>query len=141
MLRHLQVLQVYIRHRKIDALAAHCYTGLKGKKVMTERPEFYLTTDPQLVALREGLREVMDPEIGMSIVELGLVRTAEIQPEGVHIMMIMTTPFCPYSPAILESTRQKSHEVTGLTATVEMGIEMWSPEMMEEGAGGEWGLF
>ncbi|RLT38220.1 MAG: DUF59 domain-containing protein, partial [Chloroflexi bacterium] len=99
------------------------------------------TTDPQLVALREGLREVMDPEIGMSIVELGLVRTAEIQPEGVHIMMIMTTPFCPYSPAILEGTRQKSQEVTGLTATVEMGIEMWSPEMMEEGAGGEWGLF
>jgi metal-sulfur cluster biosynthetic enzyme len=56
-------------------------------------------------------------------------------------MMIMTTPFCPYSPAILEGTRQKSQEVTGLTATVEMGIEMWSPEMMEEGAGGEWGLF
>ena len=108
---------------------------------MSDRPEFYLTTDPQLVALREGLREVMDPEIGMSIVELGLVRTAEIQPEGVHIMMIMTTPFCPYSPAILESTRQKSQEVTGRTATVEMGIEMWSPEMMEEGAGGEWGLF
>lgn len=141
MLRKLQVQQVYIRHRKIDALAVHCYTFCKREKIMTERPEFYLTTDPQLVALREGLREVMDPEIGMSIVELGLVRTAEIQPEGVHIMMIMTTPFCPYSPAILESTRQKSHEVTGLTATVEMGIEMWSPEMMEEGAGGEWGLF
>ena len=30
--------------------------------MMSDRPEFYLTTDPQLVALREGLREVMDPE-------------------------------------------------------------------------------
>jgi metal-sulfur cluster biosynthetic enzyme len=132
---------VYIRQLKIDGITAPCYTLAKREKIMSDRPEFYLTTDPQLVALREGLREVMDPEIGMSIVELGLVRTAEIQPEGVHIMMIMTTPFCPYSPAILEGTRQKSQEVTGLTATVEMGIEMWSPEMMEEGAGGEWGLF
>jgi metal-sulfur cluster biosynthetic enzyme len=132
---------VYIRQLKIDGVTAPCYTLAKREKIMSDRPEFYLTTDPQLVALREGLREVMDPEIGMSIVELGLVRTAEIQPEGVHIMMIMTTPFCPYSPAILEGTRQKSQEVTGLTATVEMGIEMWSPEMMEEGAGGEWGLF
>lgn len=50
--------------------------------------------------LMESLRSVIDPEIGLNIVELGLVRNLEVdtETEGATITMILTTPFCPYGP-------------------------------------------
>ena len=55
--------------------------------------------------------------------------------------MVLTTPFCPYGPAIMEETRKKTQSAAGVPATIEMGLELWNPEMMEEGAGADWGLF
>ncbi|MBK8135419.1 MAG: DUF59 domain-containing protein [Chloroflexi bacterium] len=91
--------------------------------------------------LREALRVVVDPEIGMNIIELGLIRDIDIQPDRGHVTMIMTTPFCPYAPQLLEKTRQVSQQYLGTPATIEMGLEMWDPSMMEEGAADDWGLF
>ena len=91
--------------------------------------------------LRESLRAVVDPEIGMNIVELGLVRQIDIQDESAHVMMIMTTPFCPYAPQLLEQTRRTAQDFLGLPVTIEMGMEMWDPSMMEDGAANDWGLF
>ena len=56
--------------------------------------------------LREALREVVDPEIGMNVIELGLIRDIEIHEDRGHMTMIMTTPFCPYAPQLLEQTRR-----------------------------------
>lgn len=92
-------------------------------------------------SLRESLRAVVDPEIGMNIVELGLVRQIDIQDESAHIMMIMTTPFCPYAPQLLEQTRRTAQDFLGVPVTIEMGMEMWDPSMMEDGAANDWGLF
>lgn len=93
--------------------------------------------------LVESLRNVIDPEIGMNIVELGLVRNLEIDEEEdtANITMILTTPFCPYGPAIIEQVRQVGGKVMNNGVTVEIGTELWDPSMMEEGAGGDWGLF
>jgi metal-sulfur cluster biosynthetic enzyme len=91
--------------------------------------------------LREALREIVDPEIGLNIIELGLIRDVTLEPERARVNMILTTPFCPYGPAIMEETRKKVAEVTGAATAVEMGSEMWEPAMMEEGAGADWGLF
>jgi metal-sulfur cluster biosynthetic enzyme len=91
--------------------------------------------------LREALRAVIDPEIGMNIVELGLIRDIEVHEDRVHVTMIMTTPFCPYAPQLLEQTRRTAQNFLDLPATIEMGLEMWDPSMMEEGAADEWGLF
>jgi metal-sulfur cluster biosynthetic enzyme len=55
--------------------------------------------------------------------------------------MIMTTPFCPYAPALLESARSKAESVVNIPTTIEMGMEMWDPTYMEEGTGADWGLF
>jgi metal-sulfur cluster biosynthetic enzyme len=55
--------------------------------------------------------------------------------------MIMTTPFCPYAPALLEMTRQKAEEALERPTTISMGIEPWDPSMMEEGVGADWGIF
>jgi metal-sulfur cluster biosynthetic enzyme len=91
--------------------------------------------------VREGLRVVMDPELGLNVIELGLVRKVEVHEERAHVVMIMTTPFCPYAPHLLEQTRKTAQEIIGLPTTIEMGLEMWDPSYMEEGVGGEWGLF
>lgn len=100
------------------------------------------STDPELAEqVRQALREVMDPEIGLSVIELGLVRDLRIQNGSQHVKMIMTTPFCPYGPALLESTRKKAEQATGAATTIEMAMEPWDPSMMEEGVGSEWGLF
>ena len=89
----------------------------------------------------ESLRTVIDPEIGMNVIELGLVRDIQITEENAHVLMIMTTPFCPYAPQLLEQTRRTTQDFLGVPTTIEMGMEMWDPSMMEEGAAADWGLF
>jgi metal-sulfur cluster biosynthetic enzyme len=91
--------------------------------------------------VRYALRDVVDPEIGMDVITLGLIREIDIKPESTHVNMILTTPFCPYGPQLMEQTRRTVQEVTGVPTTIEMGIDMWDPSMMEEGAGDDWGLF
>lgn len=90
----------------------------------------------------EALRSVIDPEIGLNIVELGLIRNVDwTEDENAKITMILTTPFCPYGPQLIQQTKLTADSVTGGGSIVEMGTELWDPSMMEEGAGGDWGLF
>jgi len=99
-------------------------------------------THPELIPpLKESLRKVVDPEIGLNVIELGLVRDVVITEQNAEVSMIMTTPFCPYAPALLEMTRQKAEEALKRSTRIILGMDMWDPSMMEEGAGAEWGLF
>jgi metal-sulfur cluster biosynthetic enzyme len=100
------------------------------------------STHPQQAeAIRAALREVKDPEIGLDIIELGMVREVQIEDSSLHLRMILTTPFCPYAPALLDMARNAAKEASGLETTIEMGMEMWDPSMMEDGAAASWGLF
>ena len=90
---------------------------------------------------REALREVYDPELGMSVIELGLIRKFDWTPGNVDVTMILTTPFCPYGPALIEQIREKVQEATQRTARITMGLEMWDPTMMEDQAAANWGLY
>lgn len=100
-------------------------------------------TEAQSIAdnVRTALRQVIDPEIGLDVVALGLIREIEVSPDKLHIIMILTTPFCPYGPQIMEQSRRAGQESTGLPTTIEMGLQMWDPSMMEDGVGDDWGLF
>ena len=100
------------------------------------------STHPEVAEnLRTALREVLDPEIGLSIIELGLVRDVTLEDDKALVNMILTTPFCPYGPALLDMTRKKAEGALKRPTTIEMGVEMWDFSMMEDGAGAEWGLF
>lgn len=107
------------------------------------RPTWQITqSKPDLVSpVDEAFRQVIDPEIGLNIMELGLIRDVQVEEETAHVVMIMTTPFCPYAPALLESARSKVESVVNLPTTIEMGMEMWDPTYMEDGVGADWGLF
>ena len=89
----------------------------------------------------EALRPVIDPEIGLNVVELGLIREVDIDDSSAKITMILTTPFCPYGPAMIDQVRTTAGQVSSEDIEVELGTELWDPSMMEEGAGGDWGLF
>ena len=99
-------------------------------------------TNPDLVEpLRAKLAEVVDPEIGMSIIQLGLVRDMIIENGIAHMKMILTTPFCPYGPALIEMTRQKAVEALNKPVTIEMIPDMWDFSMMEDPSALDWGLY
>jgi metal-sulfur cluster biosynthetic enzyme len=99
-------------------------------------------THPDMVEpVRTALREVVDPEIGLEIIQLGLVRDISIGADSAEVRMILTTPFCPYGPAMLEMTRQKAESVLGVPTTIKMGMDVWDFSYMEEGAGADWGLY
>jgi len=107
------------------------------------RPIWQIATEkPELASeLDKAFREVMDPELGLNIMELGLIRDVQLNEETIHIVMIMTTPFCPYAPVLLESARAKAESVLEIPTTIEMGMQVWDPSFMEEGVGADWGLF
>ncbi|MCS6870922.1 MAG: metal-sulfur cluster assembly factor [Anaerolineae bacterium] len=92
-------------------------------------------------AVREALRQVVDPEIGMDVVALGLIRELILEPDRSHVKMLLTTPFCPYGPQLLEQVRMTVQDVTGVPTTIEFSPELWDPSMIEEGAAQDWGLF
>ena len=99
-------------------------------------------THPDLVQpLREKLAEVVDPEIGMTIIQLGLVRDAAIEEEVARLKMILTTPFCPYGPALIEMTRQKAQEALNKPVTIDMSMDVWDFSMMEDPSAMDWGMY
>lgn len=107
------------------------------------RPTWQLeSTHPAKVEpLREALTEVIDPELGLNIIQLGLVRDVTMEEDTATLNMILTTPFCPYGPAMLETTRQKAEQSLGVPTRIDMGMEMWDFSMMEEGLGADWGMW
>ena len=90
---------------------------------------------------KEALRKVYDPELGMSVIELGLIRKFEWSTDNVEVTMILTTPFCPYGPAMIEQVRAATQEATLRVTKVQMGLEVWEPAMMEDQAAANWGLY
>lgn len=100
-----------------------------------------LRAQPQEDTILEALREVYDPELGLNVVELGLIRRVELADNRCHLEMILTTPFCPYAPALLQQVRDSAEIAAGVPVTVELGTEMWESGMMEEGAADDWGLW
>ncbi len=100
------------------------------------------STHPDLVdPLITELTKVMDPEIGLNILELGLVRNVAVLNGEAKMVMIMTTPFCPYGPALLETTRKQAEIGLNLPTSITLSYEPWDPSMMDENARMDWGFF
>ncbi len=100
------------------------------------------STHPDLIEpFKEAMRTIVDPEIGLNIIQLGLIRDLAIEDNSAVLTMILTTPFCPYGPAMIEMTRQKAEKALNRPVRVELGMEMWDFSMMEEGVGLDWGLY
>jgi metal-sulfur cluster biosynthetic enzyme len=99
-------------------------------------------THPELVqTVRAKLSEVVDPEIGMTIIQLGLIRDVEIENGITRLKMILTTPFCPYGPALIEMTKAKAVEALNMPVNIEMDMGVWDFSMMEDPSALDWGMY
>jgi metal-sulfur cluster biosynthetic enzyme len=91
----------------------------------------------------EVLKNVHDPELGVNIVDLGLVYGVEIEDGTVHVTYTLTTMGCPIGPLIEAEMKQFLSGVEGIE---EVNAEMvlrppWTPEMMSEEAKAALGYF
>ena len=89
---------------------------------------------PDVESLREALRQVIDPEIGVNIIDLGLVYGIDITPEQVKITMTMTSPACPMADMIIDDIDAVLDVV--LPERYRVAVELvwdppWTPEMMK----------
>jgi metal-sulfur cluster biosynthetic enzyme len=91
--------------------------------------------------IRSALRAVKDPEIGMDLIQLGLIRNITISDNKAGIEMILTTPYCPYAPMLMESARKKVEEKIKIPTEIKYGKEVWNETMMEDQESLNWGLF
>ncbi len=84
----------------------------------------------------DALSNVIDPELGLDFVELGLVYGVEVNAGDVHITFTLTTPACPIGPQVTEQMEEFVGELEGVTSVeCEMiFVPPWSPERMSEDA-------
>ena len=88
---------------------------------------------PDVASVRDLLRQVIDPEVGMNIVDLGLIYEVECAAEHVRITMTMTTPACPMADMIIDDI--KVVLTMALSDTVGVDVDLvweppWNREMM-----------
>jgi metal-sulfur cluster biosynthetic enzyme len=91
----------------------------------------------------DALRNVLDPELGINIVDLGLVYGVEIDGDTVHVTYTLTTMGCPIGP-LIEAEIQRF--LAGVDGVEQVDAEMvlrppWTPEMMSEEAKAALGFF
>ncbi|MEO5616236.1 MAG: iron-sulfur cluster assembly protein [Candidatus Eisenbacteria bacterium] len=86
----------------------------------------------QELAIRSALETVMDPEIGLSVIDLGLIRTVSVAPGRTHVEMLLTTPFCPYAPQMLADVKAAAISVIEQETQVDLLPDAWNPQMMPD---------
>lgn len=89
---------------------------------------------PDAARLSELLNTVIDPEVGIGIVDLGLVYDVAITDEAIVVEMTMTTPACPLGPYLRQAVEQALAESAGRRlVTIELVFDPpWSPDLISE---------
>lgn len=94
-------------------------------------------------AIYESLKQVYDPEVGINIVDMGLVYGLEIEDQKVGVTMTLTSPGCPAGPQILG---QIDSALKALEGVEDVDIQVvwsppWTPDMLSEDARDQLGIF
>jgi metal-sulfur cluster biosynthetic enzyme len=79
------------------------------------------------LAILDALRAVVDPEIGMNVVELALIKQILLGKDETEIKMILTTPFCPYAGSMIQQVREQAESVVEHPVKVTLLAERWDP--------------
>jgi metal-sulfur cluster biosynthetic enzyme len=110
----------------------------RGARQNEEDPEM-----PGQEAVYEILKQVYDPEVGINIVDMGLIYGVEIEDNKIDLIMTLTSPACPAGPHILQQIDDKLKEMEGVE-DVDIRVVWtppWSPDMLSEEAKDQLGIF
>ncbi len=91
---------------------------------------------PDREAILKALENVIDPELGLDFIELGLVYDVEIDGGTVNVTFTLTTPACPIGPQVSEQMKEFVGELEGVEEVVPTMVfdPPWTPEKMSEDA-------
>ena len=91
---------------------------------------------PSVDDVEEALTNVIDPELGLDFVELGLVYGIEVDGADVHIEFTLTSPGCPIGPQVTEQMKEFVSELEGVeSVNPHMTFSPpWTPDRMSEDA-------
>lgn len=92
-----------------------------------EAPIFDAVRRATELAILDALRSVVDPEIGMNVVELALIKQIILGPDTTEVKMILTTPFCPYAASMLQQVKEQTESVVEHDVKVTLLAEPWDP--------------
>jgi len=78
--------------------------------------------------VREVLKNVLDPEIGISVIDLNMIKTVAITDKEINIEMVLTIPGCPMAAYMMESVKTEAEKVAeGRSVNVRKLDEKWIP--------------
>ena len=91
----------------------------------------------------EQIKQIIDPDIGLNIVDMGLIYGVDINDDIVNITMTLTSPGCPAAPQLLNGSQTVVQQLDGVE---EVNVNVvwtppWDPEMMSEEVKDELGIF
>jgi metal-sulfur cluster biosynthetic enzyme len=91
---------------------------------------------PTVEEVEEALTNVIDPELGLDFVELGLVYEIEVEGGEVYVTFTLTSPGCPIGPQVSEQMEEFVGELDGVARVYPKMVftPPWTPEMMSEDA-------
>jgi metal-sulfur cluster biosynthetic enzyme len=93
--------------------------------------------EPLEERVRDALREVIDPEVGIDVVELGLVYTIDVRDGDAYVTLTMTSPACPLGEYITSSAEAAIRRAVPALRSLRVELVRdppWRPEMMSEAA-------
>jgi metal-sulfur cluster biosynthetic enzyme len=75
-----------------------------------------------------ALQAVLDPEIGLSVIDLDLIREIRFDdPEEAEVRMVLTTPFCPYGPMLINQIQSAAEQAAETPVKVTVLPDKWEP--------------
>jgi metal-sulfur cluster biosynthetic enzyme len=91
---------------------------------------------PTVEDVEEALTNVIDPELGLDFVELGLIYGVEVDGGDVHVTFTLTSPGCPIGPQVSEQIEEFVSEIEGVESVESTMVfsPPWTPERMSEDA-------
>jgi metal-sulfur cluster biosynthetic enzyme len=91
---------------------------------------------PTVDDVQDALTNVIDPELGLDFVELGLIYEIEVENEEVFVTFTLTTPGCPIGPQVTEQIEEFVSELDGVSKVYSKMVftPPWTPDRMSEEA-------
>jgi metal-sulfur cluster biosynthetic enzyme len=91
---------------------------------------------PTVDDVQEALTNVIDPELGLDFVELGLIYEVEVEGQEVFVTFTLTSPGCPIGPQVSEQIEEFVGELDGVGRVYPKMVftPPWTPDMMSEEA-------
>jgi metal-sulfur cluster biosynthetic enzyme len=91
---------------------------------------------PTVDEVEEALTNVIDPELGLDFVELGLIYEIDVDDTRVHVTFTLTSPGCPIGPQVSEQIEEFVSELEGVESVDSTMVftPAWTPELMSDDA-------